>query len=176
MSAALFFITTLGQTFVVESWSAVLAIYLSSCLWILRGQFDNERILSILAVSGLGVVYLGFFPAFAIRVLNLEHGGPAFFSLLIIVFAGDTFAILVEVSWAVRKLMESVSPKKTWSEIARRTRGLNGWRLWLWPFCDAQSSTTFGWHYCHSCGLCGQSGDLFVSLTKRVAPHERLGT
>ncbi len=115
MSAALFFITTLGQTFVVESWSAVLAIYLSSCLWILRGQFDNERILSILAVSGLGVVYLGFFPAFAIRVLNLEHGGPAFFSLLIIVFAGDTFAILVEVSWAVRKLMESVSPKKTWS-------------------------------------------------------------
>lgn len=166
----LLLVTAIGRGFILETWGALTAVYLSTSLWLLRDRFNNERILALLATSGLGLVYLGFFPAFAIKTLLLEPQGPAAFAtLLLIVFAGDTLAYFGGSWFGRRKIMEAVSPKKTWAGALAGALG----SVLAAAACSMTIYSEMPTWYLSVIALgvafVAQSGDLFISLVKRVA-------
>lgn len=124
----------------------------------------------------LGLLYCGIFPGMAVRLLNLERGAVWLFGLMAVVFSGDTLAYLAGRAFGRRKLLESVSPKKTvegslgglvGSGIAGAVLGvffLPDRPLWA---VILMALTT---------GAFAQVGDLFESLLKRVAQVKDSGT
>jgi phosphatidate cytidylyltransferase len=89
--------------------------------------------------------------------------------LLIVVFFGDTFAYFTGRWFGKRKLYVELSPNKTWEGA------LGG------LFGSAFGGSVFGasvfqdvpWYkfalFCIACGAVAQSGDLLMSLVKRVS-------
>jgi CDP-diglyceride synthetase len=75
---------------------------------------DLQRMSLLPAHAVLGFIYMGFFPGFAFRILELDKGLMWFVMLLAVVFAGDTMAYVFGVLWGKHKVMPNVSPKKTY--------------------------------------------------------------
>lgn len=145
------------------------AVFFSGGLWLTRNRYPNVRLLTALAMGNLGLVYFVSFPAMAIKSLFLPHGITWFTLLLIVVFFGDTFAYFGGRFFGKTPLMPEISPKKTWEGAVGGLigSGLSGVIFitltlpdipWYWT---AAFSLTCGW--------VAQSGDLVVSLVKRVA-------
>lgn len=123
----------------------------------------------------VGLFYVGLFPGLAISILGLEHGMTLFFGLLLIVFAGDTFAYFFGRFTGRRKLLEEVSPNKT---IEGSIGGLLGSGL---------AGAGLGYFYLPGTsvvqlilvaivsGAFAQIGDLFESLIKRLADTKDSG-
>src|SRR5262249_26524334 len=129
---------------------------------------ENEALLEAIALGGFGLLYCVFFPYFCVATVGLDMGAQWFLFLLLIVFCGDSFAYFGGRWFGKNKLMPSVSANKTWEgSIA----GLIG-------SCIAgvvHASATFQevptikvLIFCLACGICAQSGDLIMSLVKRV--------
>lgn len=164
------------------SWSAVifanigLLFFMTSLVF--ESKFGDLTALSIFqAKSVLGFFYVGLLPSFSCHILDLPHGEFWFYTLLAIVFAGDTSAYLVGRVWGRKKLMPAVSPKKT---VEGAIGGLFGSLLagagagylmselqqpiWIWMSIGV------------IIGAIGQMGDLFESVLKRVADVKDSGT
>lgn len=149
--------------------SFISAIFFTGGLWLTRNRYPNVRLLTALAMGSLGLVYFVSFPAMAIKTLFLNHGVIWFVLLLIVVFAGDTFAYFGGRLFGRTPLMPEISPKKTLEGSFSGLFGsaLGGYLLlaaflpqvpWYWVIGFALG-----------CGIIAQAGDLFVSLVKRVA-------
>lgn len=143
--------------------------FFSGSLWIARGRCSNEILLPSLALGSLGMNYCVLFPFFAIQTVQLEHGPLWFFFLLLVVFAGDTFAYFGGRLVGGAKLMPAISPNKT---FAGAVSGLLGsavmgclYAQWQLSFVGIGKVIAFAL----VCGAVAQSGDLLVSLIKRVA-------
>lgn len=144
-------------------------VFLSTALWLSRGQMSNETLLPALAMGSLGFLYAVTLPAFAVRTLLLPYGMQWFFALCVIVFFGDTFAYFAGSILGKHKLMPNISPKKTVEGSLGGALGsiLSGVlfsviflphvpKLWMAGLCIVVA-------------FVAQSGDLFASLVKRVA-------
>ena len=144
-------------------------LFLTGSLWLARSQATNENLLSALAIGSFGLMYCVVFPLFAVRLVNLDQGGQWFFFLLIVVFFGDTFAYFGGRWFGRAKLMPEVSPNKTWEGALSGLFGssLAGVIHLSSIFQEVPWIQTLA--FCIVCGVIAQSGDLLMSLVKRVA-------
>ncbi len=144
-------------------------LFMVISLWITRGKVTNENLLAALALGVFGLVYCVLFPLYSLRIIYLENGERWFLFLLLLVFTGDTFAYFFGRWFGGPKFMPMVSPNKTWSGSLGGLLGsvLAGELIvaLLLPDVPVGKAAVF----CLFCGAAAQSGDLLMSLVKRVA-------
>lgn len=147
--------------------SAILT--LAAAIAMISGIFlkrEKDTIIDI-AVTILGMVYVGWFLSYLFFIRNLtEHGGYLFF-LLFTVWAIDVSAYLAGRVFGHTPLMPSVSPKKTWEgAIAGFVVALIAAVVFSW------TAELLIWHALVLgvlIGIFGQVSDLIESLIKRDA-------
>jgi phosphatidate cytidylyltransferase len=151
-------------------WFAITnAIFFAGSLWLTRNRVPNENLLPAMALGTFGMLYCVLFPYFAVRLIMLDRGPQWFLFLLLIVFAGDTFAYFGGRLFGHAKIMPQISPNKTREGLFAGLCGsaIAGAVHLYWVMPDV------AWFYtlvfCLICGLAAQSGDLLMSLVKRVA-------
>ena len=150
-------------------------VYLTMTLTVVEKKEDLAPALQWQSMGLVGFLYCGLMPALATRILRFDSGDLWFFGLMAIVFAGDTMAYLVGMTFGKRRLLEAVSPKKS---VEGAVGGLVGSAL-------AGLGLSFVIHG-HSpllficiaiaTGIFAQAGDLFESLLKRVADVKDSGS
>jgi phosphatidate cytidylyltransferase len=152
------------------------SLFLCTSLWITRNSLANEKLLPALGMGSLGMLYCVTLPVFAIWLLFLHNGPMWFWFLLLVVFAGDTFAFFGGRFFGNKKLMPEISPNKT---VEGSIAGLIGSALTgiifvtlVFPETPVLRVTLF----CLACGFVGQAGDLLMSLVKRVAQVKDSGS
>lgn len=165
------FFITFAYYAVKRNWepahSAILT--LAAAIAMISGIFlkrEKDSIVDI-AVTILGMVYVGWFMSYLFFIRSLtEHGGYLFF-LLLTVWAMDVAAYLAGRMFGHTPLMPSVSPKKTWEGAVA------GFVLCL--IAAAIFSQTAQLEIGHALvlgvliGIFGQMSDLIESLIKRDA-------
>lgn len=149
--------------FLISLFTAILIIFYGK-------KLENEVILNVIAKSFLGFVYLGLAPAYAIKLLlDFNNGLDWFIAFLVIVFAGDTFAYLCGSLFGKRKLIPSISPKKS---LEGSIGGLLGSiaAILICNYLYNLTSNSLGLVVLAMIvGFIAQWGDFFESLLKRVA-------
>ena len=150
--------------------------FLTGGLWIARGKVSNENILASQAFATFGMLYCVLFPFFAIRLLTLPQGLQWFFFLLLVVFFGDTFAYFGGRWFGRRKLMTQVSPNKTWEGAVSGLAGSSFAGVFYATSAFEGATWIKTLVFCIVCGMVAQSGDLIISLVKRVAQVKDSGT
>ncbi len=143
--------------------------FLSFSIWLTRNILTNEQLLPALGMGSLGMLYCVSLPVFAVRLVTLPRGEAWFAFLMLVVFAGDTFAFFGGRFFGRHKLMPHISPNKT---VEGSLSGLLGSCLAGGIFIDLAFPDVPLWRvllFCIACGFVAQSGDLLVSLVKRVA-------
>lgn len=156
---------------------ACFAIFYCSASILYEHRFDDLTSLSLFqAKSILGFFYVGLLPAMAYRLLDLEKGEQWFFTMLAVVFAGDTLAFATGILWGDKKILPNISPKKT---VVGSFGGLAGSLLaavicqYFWfPEVPFWAMAILG----VVTGAVAQLGDLFESMLKRVANIKDSGT
>jgi phosphatidate cytidylyltransferase len=120
-----------------------------------------------IAITLLGVLWIGVPLALAVQLRDLDHGGALVLATLIGTFIGDTCAYFAGRAWGRRPLAPLVSPNKTLEGLLG---GIAGGTFAFWVFM-------FGYHdwipggqavligFCVA--LAAPLGDLFESLIKR---------
>ena len=147
---------------------AVIA-FLTGAIWLARDRVANDDLLPALALGVLGMIYCALFPLYAARVILGPRGAGWFGFLLLLVFAGDTFAYFTGRIWGRRKFMPAISPGKTWEGSLG---GLVGSGLAGTALLGILDYGVPWWQtlaFSVTCGFVAQSGDLFLSLVKRVS-------
>jgi phosphatidate cytidylyltransferase len=147
--------------------SAILT--LAAAIAMISGVFlkrEKDTIVDV-AVTILGMVYVGWFLSYLFFIRNLtEHGGYLFF-LIFTVWAMDVSAYLAGKVFGHTPLMPSVSPKKTWEgAIAGFIVALVAAVVFSW------TAQLMIWHALALgvlIGIFGQVSDLIESLIKRDA-------
>jgi phosphatidate cytidylyltransferase len=117
----------------------------------------------------LGIIYIPVFLSYVLLIRNGMNGSEWIFSILFIVFAGDTSAYYAGSYWGRYKLCPSVSPNKTIEGAVGGLAANLGMGAILKSFFLAESP----WGLCILLflviGVAGQVGDLFESVIKRSA-------
>jgi phosphatidate cytidylyltransferase len=145
-----------------------ISLYLAFTLWLSRNVMTNEDLLPAIGMGSLGMLYCVSLPVFAVNILFLQHGLTWFAFLLGVVFFGDTFAFFGGHFFGKHKLMPQVSPNKT---IEGALAGLIGSSVAGLIFVETffpELPLGRVMMFCVACGFVGQSGDLLMSLVKRV--------
>lgn len=127
-----------------------------------------------MAITLLGVVWIGLAVAHAVLLRELPHGGGIVVDVLIGTFAGDTGAYLGGRTWGRRPLAPGISPKKTLEGLlvgmVAAVAGVYFAKLyqdWLRP-ADALAIGV-------GVALAAPVGDLFESFVKRDAGTKDAG-
>ncbi len=129
---------------------------------------DLETLTHFQAKGMMGFLYMGLLPSFPILILDGPHGMLWFLTLLLVVFAGDIGAYAAGVNFGKRKLMPTISPKKS---VEGSIGGL---------ISSAAMGYVMSYFLPHVpviyiillsivTAIAGQLGDLFESQLKRVA-------
>ena len=151
------------------------AAFFAASLWLTRGKVTNEALLASVAIGSFGLVYVVLFPFFCLRLLTMPHGPQWFLFMLLVVFFGDTFAYFAGRWFGRRKFMPMISPKKTWEgSIGGLLGSALGGTVYLCTLFDFSVGQTV--LFCIVCGFAAQTGDLLMSLVKRVAQVKDSGT
>jgi phosphatidate cytidylyltransferase len=168
MSSILIFILgePLNSDYFLSIWGLFSVVLITSALWMHRHRMPNDELFKTLALSLIGLWYCAIGPGYTIRTLSLDSGQIVFFSLLLTVFAGDTFAYFGGRIIGGKKLMENVSPKKTWAGAVSGALGSFAALLVLPPWNGPWYSLI---GLAILVPIVAQTGDLFMSLVKRVA-------
>jgi phosphatidate cytidylyltransferase len=158
------------------TFAVTISLFLAFSLWLTRDLMTNEAVLAALGMGSLGLLYCVSLPVFAVNLLFLPHGSTWFAFLLTVVFFGDTFAFFGGRFFGKNKLMIQVSPNKT---VEGAIAGLLGssvagilFVIWFFPELPMTRVVLF----CVACGFVGQSGDLLMSLVKRVGEVKDSGS
>ncbi|MEA2410494.1 MAG: phosphatidate cytidylyltransferase [Thermoleophilaceae bacterium] len=144
----------------------VLSVPLTFFLALLRPR--RENVSWAMAVTFLGIVWIGLGVAHAVLLRGLPHGGGLVLDVLIGTFIGDTAAYFGGRAWGRRKLAPRISPNKTLEGLLT---GIVGGTLAFWLFAVAYQHDWFLGPDALLIGFCvalaGPVGDLFESLIKR---------
>lgn len=144
-------------------------LFIVGSLWLTRDKVDNDDLLPAIALGAFGMLYCVLFPFFAVQLVKLDEGFAWFSFLMLLVFAGDTSAYFGGRFLGHRKFMPQISPNKTWEGSLAGLLGsaLSGtvYLQIMIPEIEWYKTTLF----CVFCGFVAQSGDLLMSLVKRVA-------
>lgn len=98
---------------------AVLAIVtvsaIAAFLWYMTVPAQHRRnVVSNVALTVLGIVYIPMLAAYALMVLKLPDGRGLAVAIIGLTFAYDTAAFAVGYFWGSRPLAPNISPKKSW--------------------------------------------------------------
>ena len=128
----------------------------------------RENVSWAIAVTLLGVVWIGLAFAHAMFLRKLDHGGALVIDVLIGTFIGDTAAYFGGRAWGHRRLAPQISPHKTLEGLLT---GIVGGTLAFWLFAVAYQHEWFKGPDALLIGFCvalaGPVGDLFESMLKR---------
>lgn len=99
--------------------AAILAVMglsiFASFLWYLTVPAQHRRnVVSNVALTVLGIVYMPMLAAYALILLRLPNGRGLTLAVIGLTFAYDTAAFAVGYFWGSRPLAPHVSPKKSW--------------------------------------------------------------
>jgi len=144
-------------------------LFFTGTLWLTRGRVSNDTLLPALATGTFGMLYCVLCPYFALQLVRLDQGPQWFAFLLLLVFGGDTFAYFGGRFFGRHKFMPNISPNKTWEGSVA---GLFGSVLVAGTYSQFALDNCPLWKvlpFCVLCGFVAQSGDLLMSLVKRVA-------
>lgn len=131
---------------------------------------DINAMLNIIARSITGLLYISLLPAACLWIAQNPMGPEWFIFLLVVVFAGDTFAYLFGVLFGKHKIMPSVSPKKSLEGALGGLAGSAAAGGVFWYFQDSPPTGVAPYMLTAViAGFMGQFGDFFESLLKRVA-------
>lgn len=130
-----------------------------------------------IAVTLLGLFYAAFLFGYVILIRGEPYGSGWVLFLFLVVWGGDTGAFFTGKTFGKRKLMERISPKKTWEGalggLASSGAGASlAWALFLSPRYAFLQILLLG----IVLGGVGQIGDLIESLLKRSAGVKDSGT
>ncbi len=120
-----------------------------------------------IAVTILGIVWIGFALAHGVLLRELPHGGALLLDVLIGTFVGDTFAYFGGRAWGRRPLAPRISPNKT---VEGLIAGIIGGTIAFWGFQVAYQQFMPGTRALiigFSVALAAPVGDLFESFIKR---------
>jgi phosphatidate cytidylyltransferase len=144
----------------------VLSVPLTFFLGLLRPR--RENVSWAMAVTFLGIVWIGLAVAHAVFLREMDHGGGLVLDVLIGTFIGDTCAYFGGRAWGRRRLAPQISPNKTFEGLLT---GIVGGTLAFWLFAVAYQHEWFKGPDALLIGFCvalaGPVGDLFESLLKR---------
>jgi phosphatidate cytidylyltransferase len=144
----------------------VLSVPLTFFLALLRPR--RENVSWAMAVTFLGIVWIGLAVAHAVFLRQLPHGGGLVLDVLIGTFIGDTAAYFGGRAWGRRKLAPRISPNKT---LEGMITGVVGGTFAFWLFAVAYQHDWFRGPDALLVGFCvalvAPLGDLFESLVKR---------
>jgi phosphatidate cytidylyltransferase len=156
--------------------AVTISLFLAFSLWLTRNLMSNEAILAAIGMGSLGLLYCVSLPVFAVNLLFLPKGPTWFAFLMMVVFFGDTFAFFGGRFFGRHKLMVQVSPNKTVEGAIAGLVGSSvaGILFVLWFFPDLPMTRVI--LFCVACGFVGQSGDLLMSLVKRVGEVKDSGS
>jgi len=170
LATAFFLIITQEPLKNIASFAFVFAFVLIAGLGVVFHRFfkDLDQVLTFVAKSFLGLVYVSFLPANVVWMIQANNGLEWLFCLLSVVFAGDIGAYLFGVSLGKTKIAPALSPQKS---VQGAVGGL---------FFSLMAALSFKYfiplaplYILALCGflggLLGQIGDLFESLIKRVS-------
>jgi phosphatidate cytidylyltransferase len=90
-----------------------LALSLLLCFLMALARPNRKHVTLAIAVTMLGVVWIGLALAHAVLLRNIDHGGGLLTDTLIATFLGDTGAYFGGRFWGTRPLAPRVSPTKT---------------------------------------------------------------
>jgi phosphatidate cytidylyltransferase len=143
----------------------VLCVPLTFALSLLRPARANVS--WAIAVTMLGIVWIGLALAHAVLLRDLPHGGALVLDVLIGTFIGDTCAYFGGRAWGRRPLAPLISPNKTLEGLLC---GIAGGTFAFWLFAFAYQDWFSGADalligFCVA--LAAPLGDLFESLIKR---------
>jgi phosphatidate cytidylyltransferase len=129
----------------------------------------DPRVLEIVQKQIQGVVYIPLMLALLIPIRQAPQGFWLIFTLVFVVFAGDTFALYVGTFLGRHKLCPTISPKKT---VEGALGGLGG-NLLAGLIMKMAAFPELPWAkmmvFCLAVGAAGQVGDLFESQMKRAS-------
>lgn len=174
--AAALFLTTAFVERPVASIAQASIYFLTIVLFNVTSRRDLPTAVQLQGAGLMGFLYVGLFPALALRLLKFEQGDVWFFGLLAIVFAGDTMAYITGRFFGKHKLFEAVSPKKT---VEGAIGGLIGSALAgvvIAQFLPKEASSWMMIAAATITGAFAQIGDLHESLLKRVADVKDSGS
>jgi phosphatidate cytidylyltransferase len=146
----------------------VVSVPLTFFLGLLRPR--RENVSWAMAVTFLGIVWIGLGVTHAVLLREMHHGGGLVLDVLIGTFIGDTAAYFGGRAWGHRRLAPQISPNKTLEGLLT---GIVGGTLAFWLFAVAYQHEWFKGPDALLIGFCvalaGPVGDLFESLLKRSA-------
>lgn len=173
---AALFLTTAFVEKPVASIAQASIYFLTIVLFNVTTRRDLSTAVQLQGAGLMGFLYVGLFPALALRLLKFDQGDVWFFGLLAIVFSGDTMAYITGRFFGRHKLFEIVSPKKT---IEGAIGGLIGSALAgvvIAQFLPPEASSWMMITAATITGAFAQIGDLHESLLKRVADVKDSGS
>lgn len=170
LATTLFVLITQDQLKYVANFALISSFLVVACFGVLlhRAFRDLDLILTFVAKSCLGLIYICFLPATVAWTLQTNSGIEWFFCLLAVVFAGDIGAYLFGVTIGKNKIAPALSPQKS---VQGAIGGLFFSLLMALSFKYFIPNTPlyvlaigglFG-------GALAQIGDFFESLIKRVS-------
>ena len=150
-----------------------LVFTLSLCFLIFAYNYSQEGPSLRLFLAGFAYIVAALAVMIWLRT-GVENGLFHFLTLLLIVWASDSFAYLFGRVIGGPKLAPEISPKKTWAGFVGSSLGAGAIAAvmtcpWL-TFGDEQRALAGGWAYFSLgvfLGMVGQVGDLLVSYFKR---------
>ncbi len=135
----------------------------------LREFGRDARVLEIVQKQIQGVLYIPVLLALLIPIRQAPQGFWLIFTLVFVVFAGDTLALYVGTFLGRHKLCPTISPKKT---VEGSLGGLGG-SLLAGTIMKLSLFHEIAWGqvilFCLLVGAAGQIGDLFESQMKRAS-------
>ena len=135
----------------------------------LREFGRDARVLEIVQKQVQGVIYIPLLLVLLIPIRQAPQGFVLIFSLVLVVFAGDTLALYTGTFLGRHKLCPTISPKKT---VEGALGGLGG-NLLAGLIMKLAALPDVSWgrvaFFCLAVGAAGQVGDLFESQMKRAS-------
>jgi len=130
---------------------------------------DDPHLPPVIAWQVLGMTYIPLFLACLVLIRNTADGVAWTFTILAVIFMGDTGAYYAGRKYGKQKLCPSVSPGKT---VAGALGGLSA-NVLAGTICKLSFALSLPWAavipFFIIIGAAGQLGDLFESIFKRSA-------
>lgn len=176
LTAGLYFATVWSERYGLYLGAISAVLFLTMVLMTIRGVDDLAYAFKLQSAGLVGLLYCGIFPGLAVRSMSFEEGPVWLFGLMGIVFSGDTFAYLVGRAFGRTKLLEAVSPKKTFEGALGGLIGSSVAGLVLGYFFLPRIPLPAMVILALTTGFFAQVGDLYESLLKRLADVKDSGS
>lgn len=144
----------------------VLALAFLAILFLALARKDRTFVTVSIAVTLLGVVWIGLALAHAELLRELPHGGGLLIGVIASTFIGDTAAYFIGKLYGRQALAVRISPNKTWEGLAAGTLG----SVFTFWFVGLYQDWITGWESVAlglGVAVVAPLGDLFESMIKR---------